>query len=136
MEIFLLKFNTNKRTCTHFKMSAGLIFFNSNRSFWVSNRHFKKFSFLGNNVHFSVILDEKFFSVIFSLNQAFLKSFLPQLYCTGSPSASFILQRSVMLPGRINILVSKYVCHQINITGLPIERCTICTTQLVRGNLL
>lgn len=28
-----LQFNTNKRTCTQFKMGAGLIFFNPNRSF-------------------------------------------------------------------------------------------------------
>ena len=49
--------------------------------------------------------------------------------------AAILIDRCIVFFGRIHVLMAEHVGDQINIPGLLIERCAVCTAELVRGDL-
>ena len=61
---------------------------------------------------------------------------LPELHCLCRPSAVFFLLGSIVLPRCIDILMTEYICHQIDVTCFAVQIRTIGTAQLMRCDLL
>lgn len=89
----------------------------------------KFFTFQKNKVHFSTIFQKNFFYLFFSLD-------ITELYIFGCAASSIIVDGSVMLPRRVDVLMAEYIRDQIDIPRLAIEGGAVGTAQFVRCNML
>lgn len=62
--------------------------------------------------------------------------YIAQLHSAGCLSAPVFIDGSIVLLGCIDILVTEYICHKVNISGLFIKRRAIRTPKLVGGDFL
>ena len=60
---------------------------------------------------------------------------ITELYIFGCAASSIIVDGSVMLPRRVDVLMAEYIRDQIDIPRLAIEGGAVGTAQFVRCNM-
>ena len=56
----------------------------------------------------------------------------PQRNGVSGKPAPVVFDRGIVFPGRIDIFMAQYICHQIDIAGFPVETGAVCTAELMR----